>query len=97
MLDPVIHVANEALRMVDKPELFPDGDKRLEYLRELAGGDMALLVEAASHCRRISDRGELLRTWRDPTGPGGAGPKGPARARDEVAEAACDLLVRASA
>jgi hypothetical protein len=93
-VDRAIHVANEALCMLDKPELYPSGDDRLHVLRRVARGDRSILILAASHCARLGDRGAFLRTWSAPTGPAadGRGPLLP----DPLALEAAALLERAA-
>jgi hypothetical protein len=70
-LDRALHVANEALRMVDKPGLFPVDEARWRTLWEMAGADRSILRSAASHCESLANRDALVRTWKDPTGPTG--------------------------
>lgn len=93
-VDRAIHVANEALCMLDKPELYPSGADRLHVLQRVARGDRSILILAASHCARLGDRGALLRSWSTPTGPA-ADRRGPPRP-DPLALEAAALLERAA-
>ena len=87
-------LANEALRMVDKPGLFPVDEARWRTLWELAGADRPILSRAASHCEGLANRDALLSTWKDPTGPkGGRRDHRP----DPVALEAAALLHQAAA
>lgn len=93
-LDRALHVANEALRMVDKPEPFPVDEARRRTLWDLAGADRSIMSSAASHCESLANRDALLGTWKDPTGP-----KGRRRHHrpDPVALEAAGLLHQAAA